>query len=250
MQPVFDITGRRAFVTGGGRGIGVGIAEVLAEAGADVALNALTAKHVVGVAERIASASGRTVVPIVSDVTHDPGVKAAVSQVIDHLGGIDILVNCLGDSIDHPLAGTGDDPSTMDDTSLELALDVNLRSAILCCRAVGPMLIRQGRGKVINVSSISAIRGGNGRSVYTAAKAGIIGLTSALALEWAPYDIQVNAVSPGNFHSDRPPPKVIPAGRVGDPREVGYLTLYLASPAADYVTGQNIAIDGGRSLSG
>jgi NAD(P)-dependent dehydrogenase (short-subunit alcohol dehydrogenase family) len=249
MASAFDVSERKIFVTGAGRGIGVGIAEVLAHSGAQVAMNALTARYVVDAAQRIAASSGTTVVPVIADLTDEDGVAAAIGEVIDRLGGIDVLVNCLGDSIDRPLAGTLDDATVMDRASLELALGVNLKAAILCCRAVGPLLIRQGSGKVINISSISAIRGGKGRSVYTAAKAGVIGLTQALALEWAPYGIQVNAISPGVFRSDvATTGAMIPAGRVGDPREVGYITQYFASSASDYVTGQHIAIDGGRSL--
>jgi 2-deoxy-D-gluconate 3-dehydrogenase len=249
MASAFDVSNRKVFITGAGRGIGVGIAEVLAQAGAKVAMNALTARHVVDAAQRIAASSGSTVVPVVADLTGDDGVSAAVGEVIDRLGGIDVLVNCVGDAFDHPLAGTPDDATVMDDVSLELTLGTNLKSAILCCRAVGPLLIRQGGGKVINISSISAIRGGKGRSVFTAAKAGVVGLTQALALEWAPYGIQVNAICPGLFRSNVAiTAAMIPAGRVGNPREAGYLTQYFASSASDYVTGQHIAIDGGRSL--
>src|SRR5258708_2756638 len=164
----FDIADRKVLITGAGRGIGVGIAEVLAEAGADVAVNALTPNYVVDVAQRIAASTGRTVVPVVADLTREPSVQSAVAEVLEQLGGIDVLVNCLGDSIAVPLAGSPEDPTVMDDATLELVLDVNLRAAILCCRAVGPILLRQGHGKVVNISATTAFRGGKGRSVFAA----------------------------------------------------------------------------------
>ena len=111
-------------------------------------------------------------------------------------------------------------------------------------------LVDQVAEAVVNISATTAFRGGNGRSVFAAAKTGIIGLTHALALEWAPYGITVNAISPGVFRSGgRTTGAMIPLGRTGDPREVGYLTQFLASPASDFITGQHIGIDGGRSVS-
>src|SRR5437879_5176691 len=108
--PPFDVAGLRVFVTGAGRGIGRGIAEVFAAAGADVAINALTDRFVVPAAERIAGESGRTVVPVVADLATAAGCDGAIGEVVDRLGGIDVLVNNLGDSIGRPLAGTPDDP--------------------------------------------------------------------------------------------------------------------------------------------
>ena len=252
LASMLDASGKKVFVAGAGRGIGRGIAEVFAEAGADVALGALTPPHVEEAAAAITAGTGRRAVPIVHDLTRSDQVVEAVGEVMDDLGRIDVLVNCVGDAIGGPL-----DSATEED--IQLALGLNLGSAIFCCQAVGPILKSQGRGKVVNVSSVSSARGGADRSVYTAAKMGILGLTRALALEWAPYNIQVNAISPGVFPDPRhQPPEVrtrleamareLPARRLGDTREVGFLALYLASSAADYITGQTVFIDGGMSL--
>jgi NAD(P)-dependent dehydrogenase (short-subunit alcohol dehydrogenase family) len=249
---IFDASGKKVFIAGAGRGIGRGIAEVFAEAGADVGLVALTPRHVEEAAAKIAATSHRLAIPVVRDLTRPEEVVAAVDEVVDRLGRIDVLVNCVGDAIRGPLDSTAED-------DIQLTLGLNLISAIWCCRAVAPFLKSQGGGKVINVSSVSSARGGADLSVYTAAKTGIVGLTRALALEWAPHNVQVNAISPGIFPdplSQSPDARSrleamgreLPARRLGHTREVGYLALYLASSAADYVTGQTVFIDGGMSL--
>jgi NAD(P)-dependent dehydrogenase (short-subunit alcohol dehydrogenase family) len=249
---IFDASEKKVFIAGAGRGIGRGIAEVFAEAGADVGLGALTPQYVEEAAATIAATSGRLAIPIVRDLTRPEEVVTAVDEVVDRLGRIDVLVNCVGDAIRGPLDSTSED-------DIQLTLGLNLISAIWCCRAAGRFLKSQGGGKVINVSSVSAARGGGDLSVYTAAKTGILGLTRALALEWAPYNVQVNAISPGIFPdpmSQSPDTRSrleamgreLPAQRLGHTREVGYLALYLASSAADYVTGQTVFIDGGMSL--
>jgi NAD(P)-dependent dehydrogenase (short-subunit alcohol dehydrogenase family) len=255
----FDIGEKRVLITGAGRGIGPGIADVLSAAGADIALNALTPHHVTTAASKIANTTGRSVHPVVGDVTTSSGATGVVQEAMDRLGGLDVLINCLGDALGGPLAVVpNSDTEAMTQDALEHALDLNLRSAILCSRVIGPHFLARGSGNVINISSVTAIRGGAGLSVYAAAKAGLIGFTRALALEWAPK-VRVNSIAPGWF----PDPALqteemrahiegaaasVPAGRVGDPREVGYLALYLIAPASDYVTGQTIFIDGGASL--
>jgi NAD(P)-dependent dehydrogenase (short-subunit alcohol dehydrogenase family) len=261
--PEYDITGKVAFVTGAGRGICKGIAEVLAEAGADVAMNARTATYLEPAAAAIASATGRRVLPIAADLTRSDEVQRAVDMVISRLGRIDILVNGLGDSLKRPLIprpGAQDPKGPITDDELRYILDLNLTHALLCTRAVAPHMMARGSGRIINISGIGAVRGGIERVVYATGKMGIIGFTRAQALEWAKTGIRVNCIAPGLFpdysvttgsgeiQSDEQYARTIPIGRPGKFREVGLLALYLASPASDYMIGQTLFIDGGMSL--
>jgi len=261
MPAEFDITGKVVFLTGAGRGIGKGIAQVLAEAGADVALNALTPRYVNGTAAEIAASSGRRVVPIIADVTKPETVRSAVEEVLATFGRIDVLVNALGDSIRKPLVALpgGDVPGVTDD-ELRFIMDINLTEALLCTRAVGPHMLARGSGKVINIASWTAHSGGREIVLYTAAKTALAGFTRAQALEWAPHGVHVNCIAPGIFpdavtsgeervkQATERAKTTIPLGRPGRLREVGLLALYLASAASDYMTGQTILLDGGLGL--
>ncbi len=259
----FDLFGKVALVTGAGRGIGKGIAEVLAEAGADVAINALTATHVTGVAASIAARSGRTAVPVIADVTKAAGAQQAVDEVLKRFGRIDILVNALGDSLKAPLSalpGRADAARPISDADLAFIMDINLTEALLCTRAVGPHMLARRSGKVINVSSWTGLRGGGEMVLYTTAKTALAGFTRAQALEWAPYGVQVNCIAPGLFpdvvtqgidgvrRTGERALREVPLGRPGHLREAGLLALYLASNASDYMTGQTLMLDGGLSL--
>jgi NAD(P)-dependent dehydrogenase (short-subunit alcohol dehydrogenase family) len=260
MAPAADISGKVMFVTGAGRGIGRGVAEVAAESGADVAINALTPRHVEGLAERLAKETGQRVIPVVGDVTTPAGAVAATTSVIADLGRIDILVNCLGDAIAKPLSTQpGGEREGMTDDEVQKVMDLNLSATVGCTRAVADHLLGRGSGRVINISSFAATRGGAGMVIYAAAKTALTGFTRALALEWAPYGITVNAVAPGSFpdpvtqgdHYEQARARVardVPLGRAGEVREIGYAVRFLASPDADYITGQTLYVDGGMSL--
>jgi len=164
----FDITGKVILITGAGRGIGKGIAQVLAEAGADIALNALTPKYVEGVAAEIAAASGRRVVPIIADVTKPDEVRRAIDSVLQTFGRIDVLVNALGDSIRQPLAALpGKDGSVgASDDQLKFIMDVNLTEALFCTRAIGPHMLERRSGNVINIASWAGHQGGGDMVLY------------------------------------------------------------------------------------
>jgi NAD(P)-dependent dehydrogenase (short-subunit alcohol dehydrogenase family) len=261
MPAEFDITGKVVFITGAGRGIGKGIAQVLAEAGADVALNALTPRYVSGTATEIAASSGRRVVPVIADVTKPDDVRRAVDSVLATFGRIDVLVNALGDSIRKPLVTLpGTETAGVSDDELRFIIDINLTEALLCTRAVGPHMLERRSGKVINIASWTAHQGGRDMVLYTTAKTALAGFTRSQALEWSPYGVQVNAIAPGIFpdvatageesvkRSTQRAEQMVPLGRPGRLREVGFLALYLASAASDYMTGQTILLDGGLGL--
>ena len=261
LPEAFDVTDKVVFITGAGRGIGKGIAQVLAEAGADVAINSLTPRYVEGVAAEIAAASGRKVVPVIADVTRADGVQHAVDRVMQTFGRIDVLINNLGDAIYKPLVTLpGQESTALTDEELSRVMDVNLTEAILCTRAVGPHMLERRSGKVINISSWTARQGGGDMVVYSIAKTALAGFTRAQALEWAPYGVRVNSIAPGIFpdavtvgddgmeRARDMAARHVPLARPGDLREVGYLALYLASAASDYMTGETIFLDGGMSL--
>jgi NAD(P)-dependent dehydrogenase (short-subunit alcohol dehydrogenase family) len=262
LNPEYDLKGTVAFVTGAGRGIGKGIAQALAEAGADVVINSLTDRYVTKLADEIASATGRRVMPLVADVTKSAEVERAVDRILTELGALHVLVNNLGDSIRKPLVplpgGTSDAP--LSDEELRFVMDVNLTATILCTRAAGPQMLARRSGKVINIGSFASTRGGAMLTIYSAAKTALVGFTRALALEWAPFGIQVNGIAPGLFpdavtageagYRERVENarRTVPLGREGRLREVGLLAVYLASSASDYMTGQTLYLDGGLTL--
>jgi 2-deoxy-D-gluconate 3-dehydrogenase len=243
----FRLDGRVAVVTGAGKGIGEGIAIGLAEAGADVALVARTRADLERVAEAI-RAIGRRALVVPCDVADVAAIPAAVRQVVDAYGQIDILVNC---------AGIQRRMTVLDATveGWEEVINTNLRSAYFMTQAVGKVMVGQRRGKIISIASMTTYRGFHMVSPYGISKAGIANFTKYLAVEWAPYNIQANAVAPGwittpmtaQMGEDRVRWVCdhVPQGKFGTPRDVAGLAVFLAGPAADYITGQTIPIDGG-----
>lgn len=255
----FSLQGKTALVTGAGRGIGTGIASVLAEAGATVIVNALTDTHLGPFVAQLSQQIGRPVIGIPGDCTTAEGAARLAQRAAELAPPVDILVNNVGDAIRAtflPLDGGAEPVSNGD---IAKSLDLNLMAAIYCTRAFGAGMLARKRGKVINISSLSAFNGSPHLSLYAAAKAGLGGFTRSLALEWARHGVQVNAIAPGLF----PDPVAlgperfaavvdktrsrIPMGRVGEFREVGLLALYLASSASDYMTGQVLSLDGGMT---
>ena len=258
--PEYSLEGKRALLVGAGRGIGKGIALVLGEAGVDVAVVSLTANNANIVAEQV-RAMGRKTLALAGDATKLADMNKVVGQAIEGFGGIDILVNCVGDSIRMPIANIPQGADGMSEEDWHHILDVNLTSAFTCCSAVGPHFFEKRSGVVINISSFASFRAAAFRSAYDAGKAGLMRFTESLALEWAPYGIRVNAIAPGMFpdpeqltaeefkRREETGVSQVPLGRMGQLREVGLLAVYLASDAAAYVTGQTWAIDGGQSIA-
>ena len=256
----FDITGQKVLLVGAGRGIGKGIALVFAEAGADVAITGLTSTGVNKVAEEV-RALGRTALPLSGDATKSADMEEIARRVLAEFGQVDTLVNCVGDSIRKPVVKLpGGTLEGMTEDEWHNVLDINLTEAFQGCRALGPHLLERRQGCVINISGWASFRGRPEYSAYDAAKAGLMRFTECLAQEWAPYGVRVNTIAPGSFPDpDQMPGEAyqarqetasqqIPLGRVGRLKEPGYLAVFLASPAAAYITGQTWAVDGGISI--
>jgi NAD(P)-dependent dehydrogenase (short-subunit alcohol dehydrogenase family) len=247
------LDGRVALVTGASRGLGRAMALALAEAGADVALMARSRDDLREAAAAVAGL-GRRALIVPADVTVEAEVGAAVARALDAYGALDVLVNNSGVAIVRPLVETTP-------AEWRQVLETNLTGAFNCCRAVGPGMIARRRGKVVNVASVLAAQGLPGYAAYSASKGGLVALTRALAVEWARHNIQVNAIAPGWFVTPMneralADPGIrerllrdVPARRTGRPEELGALVVYLASPAADYVTGEVVFVDGGLAAA-
>jgi NAD(P)-dependent dehydrogenase (short-subunit alcohol dehydrogenase family) len=250
--PWFDLSGRIALVTGASKGLGRAIATALARAGADVAVASRTPADLERVAAELRQ-QGRRALAVRVDVTDEESVRAMVQQVIEYFGRIDILVNDAG------IEGTGAIVE-MDTAHWDHVMHVNLRGAMLCCKHVGPHMIRQRSGKVINVASVFASRVARYMAAYAASKAALVQLTRTLALEWIRHNIQVNALCPGYFltpmneeffatETGRGLIAKLPIGRLGEPHEIEGAAVFLASDASSYITGTTLYVDGGHSLA-
>ncbi len=263
----FNLQGKVAIVTGAGRGLGQAIALTFAEAGASIAAAARTIEQLEQTAEEVRKHGG-VFLAIPTDVTNHEQVDEMVVKSLSRFGKIDILVNNAGIMLEKPLVvlprsqsegeQTQEAPKTpLSEEEWHRVIDTNLTSIFLCCRAVGPHMIERRSGKIINMSSMVAAKGSANLSAYSASKAAVSNFTRSLALEWARFNINVNAIAPGSFLTAITAPiyqdpkrserrlRTIPLGRAGQPREVGLLAVYLASDASNYLTGQTIYLDGG-----
>jgi len=256
MSYCFDLTGRRALVTGGSRGLGREMALALAQAGADVGLVARPSEALADTAAEI-RALGRTVWMFEADLGDPEATEALCARVLDEVGPFDILVNNVGGRrVNVPT-------EALDLGTWRGLMDLNLTATFICSRVLGGAMIDAGRGgRIINVASIngfSAGRGIGGRH-YETAKAAVIQFTRTLAADWAKHGITANAICPGLFATEpnmkwqRTNPEIIegivadiPMGRMGDPRDLGALAVYLASDAAGFMTGASLVIDGGKT---
>ena len=247
----FDLTGKKAFVTGASRGIGQVIAVALAEAGADVAIAARSQEGLAETARGV-TALGRKAFAFPLDVTRQDDVAATVTEAIRLLGHVDIVVNNAGGSnfmvpfLDLRISGW------------EKVIRLNLDATVYVCQAVGPHLRERGQGSVINVASVAGLAAAPGLIPYGAAKAGVISVTRTLAVEWAPFGIRVNALCPGWTATDlnrnlwggadggQDVVARVPMRRWARPEEMAGPAVFLASAASSYMTGQVLVIDGGQ----
>jgi NAD(P)-dependent dehydrogenase (short-subunit alcohol dehydrogenase family) len=248
----FDLTGRKAFVTGASRGIGQAIAVALAQAGADLALVARGEEGLAATAKQITDC-GREAHIIAADVTRQDSVEDTIAAAIRALGHVDIVVNNAGGSnfavpfLDLRLAGW------------DKLIRLNLDSAMYVCHAIGDHLVGRGKGSVINVASVAGLIGSPFLAPYGAAKAGLISLTKTLAVEWAARGVRVNALCPGwtatdlnrNLWDDDTAGKAtvatVPMQRWGRAEEMTGPAVFLASDASSYMTGQVLVVDGGQT---
>jgi 3-oxoacyl-[acyl-carrier protein] reductase len=245
------LAGMSALVTGASRGIGRAIALALAASGARVAVNYRRGGEDAEAVVKEIAARGGEAFAVRADVSDPKDAESLVEEVVRRWARLDILVNNAGITKEYPLVG-------MEKEEWDSVLAVNLSGVFHVCRAAGKHMFMQKRGKIINLSSMTARMGARGQAGYAASKGGVEALTRALAVEFSHKGIQVNAVAPGVIETDmtegllrRAGPRLleqIPLKRFGRPEDVAGVVVFLASPAADYITGQVIGIDGGFGL--
>ncbi len=245
-----DLSGQVALVTGAGRGLGRKISQFLATAGARVACVDISAELAAETVRLIQEAGG-TAMALPCDVTDSQRVQAVVEEVVETWGGVHILVNNAGITRDGMLL-------RMKDEQWDAVLAINLRGTFLFTRAAARPMLKQQRGRIINIASVSGLMGNPGQANYSASKAGVIGFTRTVARELASRNITVNAVAPGFIATDMTASlgeevlerirKETPLGRLGDPEDVAYAVLFLASEAAAFITGHVLTVDGGLSV--
>ena len=248
ISQLFDIQARKAVVTGAARGIGRVMALALAEAGCDVSIlevNIADAKKVAGEIEGM----GRRALAVRADVRNPAEVKEAFATTAREFGRLDICVNNAGIAFHEPAEETPEE-------HYDQVLDVNLKGVFLCCQEAARIMIPQKEGSIINIASMSGTVANfpQKQASYNASKAGVILLTKCLAVEWAPYGIRVNSLSPGYTRTEMTEAVAhlvpqweaqIPMNRMADPKELVGAVIYLASDASSYMTGGDMIVDGG-----
>ena len=247
------LDGYTALVTGAGKGLGRSIAVGLAQAGANVALLSRTAKDLEAVADEVRQ-EGVEALPLVADVTDSAQVNQAVQEVVKRFGRLDVLVHSAGSSKPKKTV------LELSDEEWSGLIAANLDSTFFVCKAVGKVMVAQGRGSIINIASVAGQRGRPGNAPYSAAKAGVINFSRALAMEWAAAGVRVNSLAPGRFltpltEGEMSDPekygawvKKVPLARLGKPEELREIAVWLASEASSFVTGSTFVVDGGVTL--
>ncbi|UOR13449.1 SDR family oxidoreductase [Halobacillus amylolyticus] len=256
VKELFDLTGKTAIVTGGGRGLGEQIAEGLAEAGANVVLCSRKKQACVEVADRLKKDLGVRTLALACDVTNPEDIQHIVDRTVEEFGSIDILVNNSG-------ASWGAPTLEMPLEAFQKVMNVNVTGTFLMSQKVGEVMVKQESGKIINIASVAGLGGTDPEFMdtvgYNASKGAVITFTKDLAVKWGPKNIQVNALAPGFFPTkmskglleqggdlilDR-----TPSGRFGTEEDLKGAALFLASRASNYVTGDVLVVDGGMHAS-
>lgn len=249
--PSFDLTGKVAVVTGATGGIGFSVAETLAAYGADIVLVGRS-HDALEAARKAIEETGRRVLTIAADLTKVQEIQAMAEKALATFGHLDILVTCAGINITQMAVDVTEE-------AWDKVIDINLKALFFCCQAVGKIMIAQKSGKIINMSSETGTVAIPLRAAYCSSKGAVNMLTKLLALEWAPYNVMVNAVAPTFIETKFTEPMFknkeflhyvtdnILLGRLGKPEDVAGAVLYLASSASDLVTGHVLAVDGGWS---
>jgi len=250
VQDAFKLEGRSALVTGGSKGLGRSMALALAEAGADVGICSRNGDEAAEAAAEIAAATGQQVIGMQCDVTDQESVRRMVLECQYAFGKVDILLNNAGINVRKPTV-------ELTEADWDSVVDISVKGSFFCSQALMPGMMERKWGRIVMLGSIMSFVAIAGRSPYAAAKAGVLGLTRALALEGAPHGVTVNCLCPGPFET--PMNKVlmndpvayqaflakIPLGRWGQPEELGPAIVFLCSPASAYMTGTSLTIDGG-----
>ena len=249
---IFDVSGKRGYVTGGGSGLGRAIALGMAEAGAAVVVSDINQEAAREVAEEVCARHGEAR-SLAIDVSQKDQVEKLVQTTTEELGGLDFAFNNAG------ILKLGK-PEDISQADWQEELNVDLTGVFLCCQAAGRYMMDHGGGKIVNTASISGLVVNSGLT-YSTAKAGVIQLTRVLAMRWARHGVYVNCFSPGYIRTGMTAPHLTrpevekemlrqtPLRRLGEPRDLVGAALFLASPASDFVTGQNIIVDGGVTLT-
>jgi 2-deoxy-D-gluconate 3-dehydrogenase len=245
---LFRLDNQVAVITGGNRGLGLGIATALAEAGADI-VSVQRSTDTAALRANV-SGAGRRLLTVTDDLAQAEAAQHVLAAALREFGRADILVNNAGLQKRHPA-------HLFPLEDFDAVVNVNLRAVFAFCQVFGNEMLKNGRGKIINVASLLSFQGGFTVPAYAAAKHAVAGLTKALCNEWSAKGLNVNAIAPGYMDTEmnvalkadaarnRAISERIPAGRWGLPEDVGGLAVFLASPASDYVHGQVIAVDGG-----
>jgi len=256
MKDLFDLKGKVAVITGGNGGIGLGIARGLASNGAEIVIAARNHAKTEQAVRELRRNFGVEVLGLECDVIHEAQVNKMVEQTVENFSRLDILVNNAGISI----------PQIAQNYTIEdwdKVININLRSVLLCSKAVHPIMKTAGSGKIICMGSMYSIFGGTMTAAYGASKGGVMQLMRSLAVGWASDNIQVNAILPGWISTDMVNGVIknvpdfekrivsrTPMGRLGQPDDIAGAAIFLASPASDFVTGAGIPVDGGWAVYG
>ena len=253
IMATFDLSGRTALVTGGNGGIGLGISEALAEAGANVLIAGRDEEKNQAASGQI-NVNGGQCRAIRCDVDSLEDIDTAIAEAIDAFGGLQILVNNAG-------IAAGESPENMSDALWDAVVTTNLRSVFRFSRQAFGAMKKAGFGKIINIGSMYSLFGSAQVPNYAASKGGVVQLTKSLAVAWAPHRIEVNCILPGWITTDMTRPVIdnepfhqqiierTPAGRFGEPEECGGAAVFFASSASDFVTGQSLSVCGGFSIA-